>query len=278
MLQASSTKRLGLAGVALLAMSALACSSSTELEQIDTRLSDIQVQVLQLQKQSPSKSEIQALEASLVARIDSLIQTQAGMRSDVDALTRQVERLQAKLEETDFELDKLNQQLEATNDQLQAIRTVAEEARRTSSPPALVDRTAADTSDPRALYETAYNDYKAGNYDLAILAFRQYLESYPSTDLADNATYWLGECYYRRSQFQRAIRQFDAVLERFERSDRATSAQLKKAYAHLELGQRDEGVDHLRRVVCGHEGTDEALLARKRLQELGFDADCKSAL
>jgi tol-pal system protein YbgF len=271
------TKLPRLATLALLVMVASACSSNTELERIDTRLSDIQVQVLQLQKQSPSKAELQALEASLVARIDTLVQAQAGVRSDVDALTRQVERLQAKLEETHFELAKLSQQLEATNEELQVIRTVAEEARSTSSsPPA--DRMSIDSSDPRALYETAYNDYKAGNYDLAILAFRQYVESYPSTDLADNATYWIGECYYRRSQFQRAIREFDAVLERFERSDRATSAQLKKAYAHLELGQREKGVEHLQRAACDHEGTDEALLARKRLQELGFDADCANAL
>ena len=255
------------AGIALLAASALSCVSSTDLDSIQTQLQDIQLQVLQLQKQSPSKSELVDLEAGVSEQIQALLRTQADVRTDVKALSSQIEQLEDKLEDTNFRLAQLSQQIAATNQELQAVRNATEAARaRAPSPPAV-----ANPTDPQGLYDTAYNDYLQGNFDLAILAFRQYAETYRSTELADNAIYWIGECYYRQSKFQKAIEQFDEVLTRFERSDRTPSALLKKGYAYFELGQRAQGVVHLQNVIREYAGTDEAHLASQRLQEMGAE-------
>ena len=253
------------AGVAMLAASALGCVSSTDLDSMQTQLQDIQLQVLQLQKQSPSKSELAGFEAGVREQIEALLRTQADIRTDIKTLAGQIEQLEDKLEDTNFRLAQLSQQIAATNQELQAVRNAAEAARaRTAAPPAVVNPT-----DPQALYDTAYNDYLQGNYDLAILGFHQYAETYRSTELADNAIYWIGECYYRQSKFQKAIEQFDEVLTRFERSDRTPSALLKKGYAYFEPGQRAQGVVHLQSVIREHAGTDEAHLASQRLQEMG---------
>ena len=255
--------------MALVAMSALACTSSTELETIQAQLSDIQLQVLQLQKQAPDKTEVAALEATLAGRIGELVRAEADTRTDLQALSAQIERLESKLEDTNFRLQQLAQQIAATNQELQAVRSATEKVRdRDPVRPQPVSPT-----DPRALYDTAYNDYLQGNYDLAILGFRQYLENFRGTELADNATYWIGECFYRQGKFQKAIEQFDEVLLA-EGSDRIASALLKKGYAYLQLGQRAQGVVHLQTVLCEHAATDEAELARQRLQELGIDVDC----
>ena len=180
---------------------------------------------------------------------------------------QKIEQLEAKLEDTHFRLAQLSQQIAATNQELQAVRNAAEEARaRTTAAPALVNPT-----DPRALYDTAYNDYLQGNYDLAVLGFHQYAETYRNTELADNATYWLGECFYRQGKFQQAIEKFDEVLTRFERSERTPSALLKKGYAYFELGQRAQGVLHLQNVIREYQETDEAHLASQRLQEMGVE-------
>ena len=216
--------------MALVAMSALACTSSTELETIQAQLSDIQLQVLQLQKQAPDKTEVAALEATLAGRIEELVRAEADTRTDLQALSAQIERLESKLEDTNFRLQQLAQQIVATNQELQAVRSAAEEARVRERPPERPQPVS--PTDPRALYDTAYNDYLQGNYDLAILGFRQYLENFRGTELADNATYWIGECFYRQGKFQKAIEQFDEVLLA-EGSDRIASALLKKGYAYL---------------------------------------------
>ncbi len=254
-------------GAALLAASVFGCVSTTEVESIQATLQDIQLQVLQLQKQGSSKSEIADLEISINEQIQALVRAQADVKTDLKGLSSQIEQLADKLEDTNFRLAQLSQQIAATNQELQAVRNATEKARaRTPAPPAVINPT-----DPQALYDTAYNDYLQGNFDLAILAFQRYAETYRSTELADNAIYWIGECFYRQSKFQKAIEQFDEVLTRFERSDRIPSALLKKGYAYFELGQRAQGVVHLQNVIREYAGTDEAHLASQRLQEMGVE-------
>lgn len=256
-------------GVAFLAASALGCVSSSDVDEIKTQLQDIQLQVLQLQKQSPSKSEVAQLQTAIGEQIQVLVRSEADMQADLGTLATRIEQLEDKLEETNFRLAQLSQQIAATNQDLQAVRSAAEEARRRSSTPAAA---VVNPADPQALYDTAYNDYLQGNFDLAILSFHQFAETYRSTDLADNAIYWIGECYYRQGKFEKAIEQYDEVLTRFEGSDRTASTLLKKGYAYLELGQKAPGVVHLQNVIRDYEGTDEAHLASQRLQELGIDA------
>ncbi len=257
------------AGMALVAMLAPGCTSTTELETIKSQLADIQLQVLQLQKQTPSKSEVSELQTLLSGQLEELLRAEADARTDLQALSGQIGQLESKLEDTNFRLQQLAQQIVATNQELQAVRSAAEEARvRATDRPQPVNPT-----DPRTLYDTAYNDYLQGNYDLAILGFRQYIDTYRGTELADNAAYWIGECFYRQGKFQKAIEQFDEVL-RSEGSDRVASALLRKGYSYLQLGQRAQGVVHLQTVLCEHASTDEAEIARQRLQELGIDVEC----
>ncbi|MCP3957716.1 MAG: tol-pal system protein YbgF [bacterium] len=252
---------------AFCAAAALGCVSSTDLDSIKTQLQDIQLQVLQLQKQSPSKTEIAELQTAVSEQMQALVRAQADTRADLVALSGRIEQLEDKLEDTHFRLSQLSQQISATNQELQAVRSAAEEASARTSPPAAV----VNPTDPQALYDTAYNDYLQGNYDLAILGFHQYSETYRGTELADNAVYWIGECYYRQGKFQKAIEQFDDVLTRFERSDRTPSTLLKKGYAYFELGQRAQGVVNLQSVIREYAGTDEAALASQRLEEMGID-------
>lgn len=258
------------AGIAIVAMSALACSSSTELEAISTQLAEVERRLLELQKESPSGEDVERVSARVDEGVETILLRQAELAQEVDRLGREIEELHTDLDDTNFRLAQLSQQIAATHQELQAIRFAAEEAQR--------DRVAApqtpDPGDPGALYETAYNDYVSGNFDLAILGFRQYLESFPEHEQADNAAYWLGESYYRQSRYKKAIEQFDRVLDRYDSSDRAASSLLKKAYAYLELGQRAQGIVQLQKVACEHDGTDEAVLARNRLRQLGIDAEC----
>lgn len=262
------------AGIILAVVPALACSSSNpELSQVNSQLTDIQIELLKLQKASPGKDSVDALEASLQQRVQDLLDANAGLRLEIQQLTRQVEQLDGKLESTNFRLAQLSQQIVATNQELRAVRSVAEEVQeRTAAtpPPAAV----INPTDPRELYDSAYSDYLQGNYDLAILGFRRYTENHGNDELADNATYWIGECYYSQGKFKQAIEQFDEVLNDFPDSDRIPSTLLRKGYAYLELGQRGPGIVQLQNVSCEHTGTDEAHLALQRLQQLGIDVDC----
>jgi tol-pal system protein YbgF len=246
----------------------VACVSTEDIEGIKAQLSDVQRQALQIQKQGSSKQEMADLETSIAAKMTSLLKSEADMQVELRSLTSQMSELGAKLDDTNYRLAQLSQQIAATNQELKGARMSAPADPGVGSLPGGGNAPA----DPEALYQQAYNDYLRGNYDLAILGFRQYLEAFPGTELADNAAYWVGECYFSQRKFQAAVREFDDVLSRYPRSDKLPSAILKKGYALLELGDRAKGVVQLQHVVREYPASDEANLARQRLKSLGVDA------
>ena len=65
--------------------------------------------------------------------------------------------------------------------------------------------------DDQAAYNAAFDKLKAGNYSEAMLAFQAFMNHYPSSDLLDNAQYWIGEAYYVTRDYEHAARAFRAV-------------------------------------------------------------------
>lgn len=255
------------------ALAAGGCVSSTDIEGLSNQISDVQRQVLQLQMQSSSKEEVASLEQSLEGRMSQVIQSEADMQVRLGELSAQIEQLQAKLEDTNYRLAQLSQQIASTNQELRAFRTQAELGTPRNPEEGESPSRTAGAVDPEALYQQAYDDYLRGNYDLAVASFEEYLENFPNTELADNATYWIGESYYRQERYRQAIDQFERVLRRYPRSEKAPGALLKKGYAYLELGERSQGVVQLQYVIREHPSSDEASIARDRLRALGVDID-----
>ncbi|HVT17346.1 MAG TPA: tol-pal system protein YbgF [Thermoanaerobaculia bacterium] len=272
------SRALSFAGGAALALAAGGCVSTSDIEGLRSQISDVQRQVLQVQKQGSSKEEVSSLEASIGKQMGSLLKTEADMQVKLQDLSAQLEALQAKLEDTNFRLTQLSQQIAATNQELKGFRGARPEsdaapgAAPPAAGPAPSPAAGSNGGDPQSLYNAAYSDYTKGSYDLAMRGFQQYVESFPNTPLAANATYWIGECYYRQRRYRQAIEQYDTVINRFLRSDKMASALLKKGYAHLELGERSQGVVQLRHVLRQFPTSDEANLARQRLREIGIDA------
>ena len=261
----------------LLAAGALlgACGSA-QLDGMETQLADIQRQVLQIQKQTSSKEEVAGLQREAEEQTRNLLKAQADTQLELQSVGALIEQLEAKLEDTNYRLAQLSQQIAATNQELKSLRTSPAfgsgagggvPGGGTNSGPI----SGAAPLDPETLYRTAYNDYLRGNYDLAILGFRQYYETFAETDLADNASYWIGESYYRQKRFQDAIREFDVVINQFPNSDKIASALLRKGYAYLELGEQSKGVVQLQNVIRRYPRSDEANLARQQLATLGIE-------
>ncbi len=65
------------------------------------------------------------------------------------------------------------------------------------------------------------------------------------------------------------MKDYDKVLEEYPGGTKAASAQLKKGYALLELGQREAGVRELNSLIARYPRSIEASQARDRLKRLG---------
>ena len=117
-------------------------------------------------------------------------------------------------------------------------------------------------------YQAAFEILKEQRYESAAMAFRQFLVSFPNSQLIDNAQYWLAESYYVTDQFDNALRQFQVVVSRFPRSRKVPDALLKIGYSNYELQRWGAARGALGRVQADYADTTAARLAEQRLNRM----------
>jgi tol-pal system protein YbgF len=117
-------------------------------------------------------------------------------------------------------------------------------------------------------YQAAFELLKEQRYEPAAMAFQQFLKSFPESQLADNAQYWLAESYYVTAKYSEALRQFGIVVSKYPRSRKLPDALLKMGYCNYELKRWDAARESLRRVQGEHSETTAARLAEQRLKRM----------
>ena len=117
-------------------------------------------------------------------------------------------------------------------------------------------------------YGKAFELFRAGKFQLARAEFKSYLERYPKTDLADNAQFWLGECYYAEKKYREAIAAYNETIQKYPKSDKVSSALLKQGMAFLELGDKTAGKILLKKVVKGYPNSNQAKIAQSKLARI----------
>ncbi|MGB5246569.1 MAG: tol-pal system protein YbgF [Woeseia sp.] len=117
-------------------------------------------------------------------------------------------------------------------------------------------------------YQAAFEMLKEQRYEQAGMAFRQFLVSFPESQLADNAQYWLAESHYVSGEFQKALGQFKIVVDKFPRSRKVPDALLKMGYCNYELKRWNDARASLQRVQAEFSDTTAARLAEQRLARM----------
>ena len=158
------------------------------------------------------------------------------------------------------QLSSTNQRIDRLSEQLAQVKKLVENL------PKLPTFTQITPGNPDQLFAAAYGDYSRGNYDLAISEFRQYVETYPSSEMADNAQYWIGESYYSKKLLNEAIAEFDKVSQLFPKGDKVPGARFKKGVALIEQGQLDAGRAELTALIRLFPRSNEAALAKQQLE------------
>jgi tol-pal system protein YbgF len=166
------------------------------------------------------------------------------------------------------EVNGIGERIGATNQRIDRLsEQVAELKKLVENLPKLPTMTQITPGNPDQLFAAAYGDYSRGNYDLSISEFRQYVETYPSSEMADNAQYWIGEALFAKRQLNEAILEFDKVSQLFPKGDKVPGARFKKAMAYAELGQQDAARAEFTALIKLYPKSNEAALARQQLGE-----------
>src|SRR6188474_2481883 len=250
----------------VLLVSALA--ASTPLGAANREHEQLMADIRMLQEQN------QRLQLALVALADTLktVTTRldeqaaasrkgfADQKLLVDNVAGDLRVLREKLDETNVRLTSLSQDVDGLRDsipQLTAQPAAVPGATDPNGAPAVPGATGqtpltgtapapapagvgATGTTPRRLYETAYADYTAGQWSLAVQGFETYLKTYPKSDLADDAQYYIGESYAGDSKYREAAAAYEKMIRDYPSSDQLPEAYYKTGITYERLGQPDK--------------------------------------
>ena len=95
-------------------------------------------------------------------------------------------------------------------------------------------------TDPKEIYQRAYNMLSTGEYEAAEVAFTKFIKEYPDNKLSSNAYYWLGETFYVRKNYQLAAYNFAAGYKKFPEGSKAADQLLKLGISLFSLEKLTE--------------------------------------
>jgi len=128
------------------------------------------------------------------------------------------------------------------------------------------------TEEPRVdmegAYQRAYNTFKKGDYPTALQMFEAFLRTYPGSEYADNARYWVGECYHQQGDYERAILEYEKVIKQYPQGDKVPSALLKQGFAFLNLGDPVDAKLLFQKVIKEYPQSPQAEIAARKLKVL----------
>jgi tol-pal system protein YbgF len=116
------------------------------------------------------------------------------------------------------------------------------------------------------LYKDAYESFYKGDLEGARRKFEAFLKQYPNTELSDNAQFWIGETYFLRKDYEKAILEYEKTIVKYPEGDKIPSALFKQALAFLELGEKTNARSLLKRVIERYPHSDQAEAAKKKLE------------
>jgi tol-pal system protein YbgF len=223
---------------------------------------------------------------------------QVTLRTDIDEVQEQIRRLNGRIEEDERLLkrsverdlgdqDTMRASVSTMSERLSTLESTVEQHNRYLNLPPVQPKpgqgaepvpavkpepTPSAAVEPKTketeLYDKSIALYRDGKYEEAIEGFRTFLKSFPKSDRADNAHFWIGESYMAVKQYEQAILAYQDVIKNYPKGNKVPSALLRQAFAFLEIKDQTSAKLLLNRVVKNYPNSSEAKIAQNKLATL----------
>jgi tol-pal system protein YbgF len=265
-----SKRLLLLVSLGILFTGAMSAGTKEEIVRLQSDVLQLQNQIRLLEKMLTENNgtivslleQLNDQSAESKVQFDQLISGMAVTRTSATSVEEtlnqmrdEIQLLSTKLDETNGRVAALHRKLEDNQMQVQTLRTASSEP--------------GQEVEPDRVYSASYNDYLMGNYALAVDGFQDFLANFPDSEYADNAAYYLGDCYVKQGKHELAIQAFEQVINLYPDADKTPTAYYKKAVALEQLQRLEQAIDTLKRLEALFPNAPEAQLARDELVKLG---------
>ena len=207
-----------------------------------------------------------AVQAALSAEQNALVQIRGDVRSDLQGLQQQLGALQELTGQSQQRLSELRSRLATPT--TAPVQPPADTGGAAPAPTTAAPAPAAGGPGPDQMYDLTLQQYRRGSFTTARLGFREFLRLYADDEHAPDALYYVGESFAAESP-DSAAAVYQDVVKRYPNSPRAPSALYKLGLLAEQRNDKAAARTFYARVLAGYPRSDEANLARDKLQTLG---------
>jgi tol-pal system protein YbgF len=118
------------------------------------------------------------------------------------------------------------------------------------------------------IYNRSLSLFKEERYEQAMEGFESFLDEFPGSELADNAQFWIAECFMALEQYKQAILAYQDVIKMYPEGNKVPNAMFRQAIAFLEIDDQPSAEIVLQKVVKQFPDSAEAEAARTKLKTL----------
>jgi tol-pal system protein YbgF len=269
-------------------------------KKLDQRTSGLEDKTVQLdQQRQVSKKELEQNRSQLTVKIAETEESRkaenlklrnqyAEIKSVLEALRDEVQSLKGRLEETEYmtqqrmnaadksrkenmvKLDRMAAQINQIDARIQYIEQYLnlEAAVDRSAAPAEATPEVERKLTDKELYLKAKQAFDEGDFDGARAGFEKIIKDFPKSENTDNAQFWIGEIFYREKWYEKAILEYQKVIEKYPNGNKVPASLLKQGFAFLSLGDKANARLILKELAKKYPETNEGKIAIEKLKEI----------
>ena len=267
--------------VVSLAAPGAAAAQNREHQQLtaDIRMLQEQTQQLAITLSALSTALNDALR-DLSARLDQTndltLKGFADQRLVVDGLGTDLRVIRERVDETNVRVSTLGQEVDALRTTIPLLAQPLPDAADAEAGPGTEGAPAAGAEpassaaglSPTRMYEIAFADYAGGQWSLAVTGFEAFLRTFPTSEQADDAQFYVGETYFNQNLMPEAVIAYNRVIDNYADVNSTPLAYYKRGLAQERLGQFDEAEASWEEVVRNYAESDAGRLAQQNLDRL----------
>ena len=280
--------------VFLIGLLVFGCASSRDVRMLDKEMDKLYSQVNALRKENDfTKNDLSDLRAENKRLKTDLSLQLENIQSEMQSLSTDIEEYKELLKRPSKDMDRIKDDMEdrlktleeRRKNQEEKVRELEERLKapepKTPGPgpkPMESEKSASTKESPAELkgsstgmgdlYKDAYETFHKGDLEGARRKFEAFLKQYPNTELSDNAQFWIGETYYLKKDYERAILEYEKAIVKYPEGDKIPAAILKQALAFSELGDKTNARNLFKRVIEKYPRSDQAEMAKKKLEAI----------
>ena len=120
-------------------------------------------------------------------------------------------------------------------------------------------------------YKFAMNIMKAGDFEKAEIAFKEFVDAHAKHELAGSAQFWYGETFYIRQLYEDAAVAFLDGYQKYPNSPKAPENLLKLGVTLAELGETEQGCKMIANLKKAYPKTDASILQKSSYEKKRFN-------